>query len=91
MKTCGKCGKRKQCREFGIYGQLSNYAEKCKKFEEELKPCPFCGAKAISGSDIPAKGLNAIVCGNTECLVKPFVVSKTMQEATERWNTRKPR
>ena len=57
---------------------------------EELKTCPFCGAQAISESDIPAEGLYAICCENTACPVKPFVVGKTMQEATERWNTRKP-
>lgn len=55
----------------------------------ELKSCPFCGAEAISESDIPMEGLHAVCCGNTVCPVKPFVVGKTMQEAAERWNTRK--
>lgn len=57
---------------------------------EELKPCPFCGAEAISESDIPVEFLRVVGCGNTTCPVKPFVVGKTIQEAAERWNTRKP-
>ena len=57
---------------------------------EELKPCPFCGSKAISESDIPVEFLHAVCCVNNTCPVKPFVVGKTMQEVTERWNTRKP-
>lgn len=54
-----------------------------------LKHCPFCGAEAISEKDIPTKGLHAICCENIDCPVKPFVVGKTMQEAMNRWNTRK--
>lgn len=57
---------------------------------EELKPCPFCGAAAISESNIPTKGLHAVCCENAECPVKPFVVGMTMEEASKRWNTRSP-
>lgn len=57
---------------------------------EKLKTCPFCGAEAISESDIPVEGLHAIGCGNTACPVKPFVIGKEMQEAPKKWNTRKP-
>lgn len=56
----------------------------------ELICCPYCGADAISESDIPVEGLHTVCCENTACLVKPFVVGKTKQEATEKWNTRKP-
>ena len=33
MKTCGTCKNRKSCREFGIYGPLGNYAERCNKYK----------------------------------------------------------
>lgn len=60
----------------------------------ELKPCPFCGGKAkrvhetggfighfISG--------DFIVCGNSDCKVRPRTISYSrMSDATKAWNRR---
>lgn len=86
MKTCGLCRNRKQCREFGIYGPLSNYAEKCKKFEEGLKPCPFCGRRDLDNitiTTIPEK----YFVGCPTCDIG--FMRPTRDEAVKKWNRRK--
>lgn len=35
IKTCGTCENKKGCREFGVYGPMSNRAEKCKRYLNE--------------------------------------------------------
>lgn len=89
MKTCGMCKNRKKCREFGIYGPLSNYAERCKKFEERLKPCPHCGGENIqSGSRENTFGIDIYIkCDN--CGAKVQICSEFGEdELIRRWNRR---
>ncbi|MCI6468153.1 MAG: Lar family restriction alleviation protein [Faecalicatena sp.] len=86
MKTCGMCKNRKQCREFGIYGPMSNYAEKCKKFEEGLKPCPFCGRRDLDDVTVATLPEEYFV-GCPTCdfgFIRP-----TRDAAVKKWNRRK--
>jgi len=61
----------------------------------ELKPCPFCGEKAVSGKsefnlDIrPRFVLFYVHCGNSRCPACPEVGMSTEHDAIEAWNTRK--
>lgn len=54
----------------------------------ELKPCPFCGGEAIKsafswGNIHDEYTIQCTVCGARTTVLKS-------EEATERWNTRKP-
>lgn len=86
MKTCGTCKNRKECREFGIYGPLSSYAEKCSKFVEGLKPCPFCGRRELDDVTVTTIPEQYYV-GCPTCdfgFIRP-----TRDEAVKKWNRRK--
>jgi len=58
----------------------------------ELKPCPFCGGKALLEEFVVRKGFEAcIVC--SDCMVyMPTITYDTQEEATEAvtkdWNRR---
>ena len=58
----------------------------------ELKPCPFCGGKALLEEFVVRKGFEAcIVC--SDCMVNmPTITYDTQEEATEAvtkdWNRR---
>lgn len=63
---------------------------------EELKPCPFCGSKALlhtEGNDYTKKRRSIAEC--SKCHVKMtvgairFPLSWTIEIVTEKWNTRK--
>lgn len=88
MKTCGKCNERRRCKEFGIYGPTSNYAERCKKFVAEFKPCPFCGAIPEYRINYPTGNLCCVSCENEECKIHPYATAKTRQELVKKWNHR---
>lgn len=52
----------------------------------KLKPCPFCGSKAISGNYYHG---NIVGCSNTRCKVFPNTwYHDTLEEAIEAWNWR---
>ena len=86
MKTCGTCKNRKSCREFGIYGSLSSYAEKCRNFIEELKPCPFCGRRELDDVTVAAIPEEYFV----GCPTCDFgLIGRTREEAVGKWNRRK--
>lgn len=52
---------------------------------EELKPCPFCGASAISHIE-PTRSV--IGCFHAKCGVNPSLNATTMERASELWNKR---
>jgi Restriction alleviation protein Lar len=54
---------------------------------DELKPCPFCGAKAVDRREID--GFPMIYCDGDECF-GPQTSAKTFQDALIQWNTRLP-
>jgi len=66
----------------------------------ELKPCPFCGGKAIM---VTTGGMafmsvkhkdpdtHVVTCNNSECLVRPRLLNKgykTSADAVAAWNRR---
>ncbi len=59
---------------------------------EKLKPCPFCGGKAVySEFDYRGDRKCAIVCSNSECrcsAIHTFHIWENMPSATKAWNTR---
>ena len=52
---------------------------------EELKPCPFCGAGAMSHTE-PARVV--IGCFSAKCAVNPSLNATTTKRASELWNKR---
>lgn len=59
-----------------------------KEYEEQLKPCPFCGKKVKLYVSANGKGYNAS-CRNTECLI--LVITEAFdspEEAIKVWNKR---
>lgn len=49
---------------------------------DKLKPCPFCGGKAIYAG---LRGKNYEIC----CLDCPaFIVDRTIEDAVKAWNKR---
>ncbi len=50
----------------------------------ELKPCPFCGGKAIS--DKIGKPLFSIRCTNVKCFC--LIEKQTFKQTVEAWNKR---
>lgn len=60
---------------------------------EELKPCPFCGGKAVLEDVTVRKGFEAYVACNGGCLaVQRTITYDTLEEAKEKaieaWNRR---
>jgi len=58
---------------------------------EELKPCPFCGGKAIIvsyGSD--DNGSHQIDCDNEKCCSPSSNTHRIKTDAISAWNTRTP-
>jgi hypothetical protein len=54
--------------------------------ETELKPCPFCGGKAIfAGGSCEDNGRGYFVCENN-CVEQRHICN--LEEATEAWNRR---
>lgn len=57
----------------------------------ELKPCPFCGGKAIVRDATYGANISATVvyCGNKECVIKPSTAYRRVRKkAIEEWNRR---
>ena len=62
----------------------------------ELKPCPFCGGKAVLEPYKARKGYEATIQCNGGCIVYMTTITyDTAEEAIEtvikRWNTRTPK
>lgn len=60
---------------------------------EELKPCPFCGSKAILGKVVTGRNRSGyayyVRCGNLHCPVYVHTCNRdTEDEAVEIWNRR---
>lgn len=60
---------------------------------EELKPCPFCGSKAILRKVATGRNRSGyeyyIRCGNIHCPVYVHTLNRnTEDEAVEAWNMR---
>lgn len=54
--------------------------------QTDLKPCPFCGSKAMAYFDHED---NIATCTNDNCPAMPSSVGNaTLQEAIDKWNTR---
>lgn len=54
---------------------------------EELKPCPFCGGKALCDTDI--KGFWFVACPDDYCNMRVSTYHYgSKQEAIVAWNTR---
>lgn len=60
--------------------------EELKAYEEQLKPCPFCGKKATIYQD--EWGFNLISCHNTDCPIEPCTTKRDIEQAVKDWNTR---
>lgn len=57
--------------------------------EIKLKPCPFCGGKALIIDVEPTEEIYYIgVCLNIECGASIGIYSATREEAAEAWNRR---
>ncbi len=59
------------------------------KVYKSLLPCPFCGGVAIV---VPAAAIGvwrAGCAGRRKCTVSPATHAPTLDEAVERWNTRR--
>ena len=85
MKICGNCENRSRCKKFMIFGYASNYAERCREFEEKLKHCPFCGRTDLDDvvvAEIPER--HYIGCPTCDF----GFVRDTREEALKKWNTR---
>lgn len=57
----------------------------------ELKPCPFCGGKAIRIDVNDCTGIEkwAVMCGNRDCPVSPITDAYAeKRNATIAWNRR---
>lgn len=52
---------------------------------DELKPCPFCGAKAGLKSD---GNVVKVGCFNPECGIRPKAMSTCGNTAIVKWNRR---
>lgn len=56
------------------------------KYEEELKPCPFCGSKAIT---YQVEGQHYVSCENADCIVCVDMNSFASEDdAIAAWNRR---
>ena len=53
---------------------------------DKLKPCPFCGGKAIFTSDF-SESYNYVMCKDCYCRTQVFATKTTPIKI---WNTRKP-
>ena len=54
----------------------------------KLKPCPFCGSKAITLTSVYSD-LHQVGCSNLSCKVLPQTWDyDTLEEAIEAWNRR---
>ena len=62
--------------------------EQIKAYEEQLKPCPFCGGKArLLTWDIDFKNCYIVCC--RKCEVKPSTATHTnIEYAVKAWNKR---
>ena len=61
--------------------------------EQELLPCPFCGAPGVVGDSFTGMGRECWIacCNNNECPASEVVVDMpTRKEAIDAWNTRAP-
>ena len=66
------------------YECMSNGFDKKK---DRLKPCPFCGSKALMYEDVlPFQRWSCVRCSSKDCEVALF--EKTLDEAVEKWNRR---
>lgn len=55
----------------------------------KLKPCPFCGDKAVYESYISCKKRwHMVHCGGQHCVIAPSVSRLNPDEAIEIWNHR---
>ena len=60
--------------------------EELKTYEEQLKPCPFCGRKATFYQD--EWGFNLVSCHNVDCPIEPCSQNKDIEQAVKDWNKR---
>ena len=62
--------------------------------EQNLLPCPFCGASAETGEktvefwNYPPLIQAVVKCSNRDCPVEPEATGETLEEAAKAWNTR---
>lgn len=62
--------------------------EELKAYEEQLKPCPFCGGKATFHECLGMSAFEAF-CSNENCQVTPITDYYTNpEEAIKAWNKR---
>jgi hypothetical protein len=52
----------------------------------ELKPCPFCGGATVTY--VCEDGFNVGCSSANNCLARPFIIERTLEEAASIWNTR---
>lgn len=59
------------------------------EIKQKLKPCPFCGGKAVLEEQDMHVLPFLVKCGNDKCLVYAATYNKfTKKEAIEAWNRR---
>lgn len=54
-----------------------------KALADELKPCPFCGANAMSANS--EDGEIMVLCSDEQCKAQPWVCGLNKEEAAHRW------
>ena len=67
MKLCGQCKNREKKRRCEYYTAISNYAEKCKDFEEKKR------TNADRIRSMSDEELAKLIAENIECTMCPFV------------------
>lgn len=96
MANCENCKNRMGCEN---YEPKSTTA--CESYTEEvqqLKPCPFCGGKAITKVTIAQQDMIAIKVGCFDCEVWKYIkissgesiekFNKAVQKVISKWNRR---
>ena len=55
---------------------------------EELKPCPFCGGKALYCPPDYQDARHIVICNGYDCIARPSMHASSRKHVITDWNTR---